>query len=211
MLGDIYWYSPLGETSNGGCQYLLLSPLLRRIPSYIMVLHRIPSSQTASNATLLRPLTLVHRYTTGTPETCMCTIRRAHQILGMGRGCAGVHPFYPDGAFQPLPSGLRSGPSTNFYWNYAIPSIQNLLAHTSNSFGIIHFRPRTFPHSEHLELIVFHDKRHMDDAGMVYIHPQSQVYLDVNEISRSVFSGHHSIPNTNRFSATSLSDSLYVY
>ncbi|KIM42556.1 hypothetical protein M413DRAFT_26596 [Hebeloma cylindrosporum] len=47
-------------------------------------------------------------------------------------------------------------------------------------------QPRTFPHSVLLELTVPRDKRHMDDSEMVYVHPQSQVYLDVNDNSRSV-------------------------
>ena len=47
-------------------------------------------------------------------------------------------------------------------------------------------QPRTFPDSVLLEMTVPDDKRHMDDSQMVYIHPQSQLYLDVNDTSRSV-------------------------
>ena len=47
-------------------------------------------------------------------------------------------------------------------------------------------QPRTFPHSLLLEMTVPDDERHMNDSQMVYIHPQSQLYLDVNDTSRSV-------------------------
>ena len=47
-------------------------------------------------------------------------------------------------------------------------------------------QPRMFPHSVLLEMTVPDDERHMDDSQMVYIHPRSQLYLDVNDTSRSV-------------------------
>ncbi|KIM42644.1 hypothetical protein M413DRAFT_408577, partial [Hebeloma cylindrosporum] len=47
-------------------------------------------------------------------------------------------------------------------------------------------QPRTFPHAVHLEPTTPQDKRHIDDPEMIFIHPQSQVYLDANDNSRSV-------------------------
>ncbi|KAF8811538.1 hypothetical protein BYT27DRAFT_6443463 [Phlegmacium glaucopus] len=47
-------------------------------------------------------------------------------------------------------------------------------------------RPTQFPHSVHLEPTSPHDKRDIDDPDMVIIHPQSQLYLDVHDKSRSV-------------------------
>ncbi|KIM42554.1 hypothetical protein M413DRAFT_26594 [Hebeloma cylindrosporum] len=47
-------------------------------------------------------------------------------------------------------------------------------------------QPKSFPHSVLLEMTIPDEKRHMDDAGLVFIHPQCQIYLDVNDTSRSV-------------------------
>lgn len=47
-------------------------------------------------------------------------------------------------------------------------------------------QPRAFTHSVLLEMTVPDGERHMDDSYMVYIHPQSQLYLDINDTSRSV-------------------------
>jgi hypothetical protein len=46
-------------------------------------------------------------------------------------------------------------------------------------------RPTQFPHSLHLELLP-REKRDIDDPEMIIIHPQSQLYLDVHDESRSV-------------------------
>ena len=63
-------------------------------------------------------------------------------------------------------------------------------------------QPRTFPVL--LELTAPHKKRHTDDSEMVYIHPQSQVYLDN---SRSVFLPH--FPDTIQFpTRTAFLDSM---
>jgi len=68
-------------------------------------------------------------------------------------------------------------------------------------------QPRTFPHSVHLEPTTPQDKRHMDDPEMIFIHPQSQLYLDVNDNSRSV--SLPSFPDTIRFpTRTAFLDSL---
>ena len=47
-------------------------------------------------------------------------------------------------------------------------------------------RPTMFPHSVHLELTTPEDERDSDDPYMIIIHPQSQLYLDVHDKSRSV-------------------------
>jgi hypothetical protein len=47
-------------------------------------------------------------------------------------------------------------------------------------------RPMQFPHSVLLEPTSPHDKCDIDDPEMIIIHPQSQLYLDVHEKSRSV-------------------------
>jgi hypothetical protein len=47
-------------------------------------------------------------------------------------------------------------------------------------------RPMQLPHSVHLEPTSPHDKCDIDDPEMIIIHPQSQLYLDVHEKSRSV-------------------------
>ncbi|KAF8961749.1 hypothetical protein BDZ97DRAFT_1759756 [Flammula alnicola] len=45
---------------------------------------------------------------------------------------------------------------------------------------------RELPALAHLELTTPHDKRDVDDPEMIFIHPQSQFYLDVHDNSRSV-------------------------
>jgi hypothetical protein len=47
-------------------------------------------------------------------------------------------------------------------------------------------RPMQFPHSVHLEPTTPLDKRDLEHPDMVIIHPQSQLYLDVHDKSRSV-------------------------
>ncbi|KAF8961754.1 hypothetical protein BDZ97DRAFT_1827844 [Flammula alnicola] len=45
---------------------------------------------------------------------------------------------------------------------------------------------RTYPHSVYLDPTTPHDKLDVDDPEMIFIHPQSQFYLDVHDNSRSM-------------------------
>jgi hypothetical protein len=52
--------------------------------------------------------------------------------------------------------------------------------------GIYPDQPRIFPNSVYLQLTTPLNERHVDDPDMVFIHPQSQFYLDVQDDSRSL-------------------------
>ena len=56
-----------------------------------------------------------------------------------------------------------------------------------NEFIAIHpEQPRIFPDSVYLQLTTPPNERDVDDPDMIFVHPQSQFYLDINDDSRSL-------------------------
>ena len=58
-------------------------------------------------------------------------------------------------------------------------------------------QPRIFPDSVYLQLTTPPNGRDVDDPDMIFIHPQSQFYLDINDDSRSL--SHPPFPDNIRF------------